>query len=97
MTIKELTEFQEEFGYTELQGLINSGLAWKLEGSIGRQAMEALESGACYLPTKTYRDHYGNIVPDRNLLEDGSKGTLLNSKRFYENYLHDIVNFIKFT
>ena len=88
MTIKEITEFQEEFGYTELQGLINSGLAWQMEGSIGRSAMRALESGACHLPTKTYRDYYGNIIPDRNLLEEGSTGTLLNCKRFYENHLH---------
>lgn len=85
MTIKEITQLQKEFGYTELQGLINSGLAWQMEGSIGREAMRALESGACYLPTKTFRDYYGNIIPDRNLLEDGTKGTLLNCKRFYEN------------
>ena len=85
MTIKESTEFQEEFGYTELQGLINSGLAWQMEGSIGRSAMQALESGACYLPTKTYKDYYGNVIPDRNLLEEGTKGTLLNSKRFWES------------
>lgn len=86
MTIKEITEFQEEFGYTELQGLINSGLAWQMEGSIGRSAMRAIESGACYLPTKTYKDYYGNVIPDRNLLENGTKGTLLNSKRFWESY-----------
>ena len=85
MTIKEITEFQEEFGLAELQGLINSGLAWQMEGSVGRLAMGALESGACYLPTKTYKDHYGNVIPDRNLLEDGSKGTLSNSKRFWES------------
>lgn len=85
MTIKEITEFQEEFGLAELQGLINSGLAWQMEGSVGRLAMGALESGACYLPTKTYKDYYGNVIPDRNLLEDGSKGTLLNSKRFWES------------
>lgn len=85
MTIKEITEFQEEFGYLEIQEMINTGLAWQMEGSIGRSAMRALESGACYLPTKTYRDYYGNVIPDRNLLEEGSTGTLLNSKRFWES------------
>ena len=35
-------EFQMEI---ELQDLINSGTAWKLEGSVGRAAMEAIEAG----------------------------------------------------
>ena len=85
MTIKEITELQKEFGYLEIQEMINTGLAWQMEGSVGRQAMQSLESGACYLPTKTYKDYYGNVVPDRNLLEDGTKGTLLNCKRFWES------------
>jgi hypothetical protein len=85
MTIKEITKLQKDHEYLGLQEMINTGIAWKLEGSIGREAMAALESGACYLPTKTYKDYYGNVIPDRNLLEEGSKGTLLNSKRFWES------------
>jgi hypothetical protein len=85
MTIKEITNLQKDHGYLELQEMINTGIAWKLEGSIGREAMAALESGACYLPTQTHKDYYGNVIPDRNLLEDGTKGTLLNSKRFWES------------
>ena len=91
MTIKDINEFQEAYGYKELQDLINSGNAWKLEGSVGRSAMNALESGACYLPTKTYRDYYGNVVPSRDLLKKGTKGTLLNSQRFWS----DSSNFIE--
>jgi hypothetical protein len=86
MTVKTINEFQKAYGYKDIQDLINSGAAWLMEGSVGRSAMATLESGACYLPTKTYRDYYGNIVPDRNLLEEGTKGTLLNSKRFWSNY-----------
>ena len=45
MTIKEITEFQEEFGLAELQGLINSGLAWQLQGWFGRMATNLIEQG----------------------------------------------------
>ena len=34
--------------------LINSGMAWRLEGSIGRQSMDAMENGQAILgPTGT--------------------------------------------
>jgi len=32
-----------------MQRAINSGVAWKMQGSYGRAAMDALESGACML------------------------------------------------
>jgi len=32
------------------QELIDSGTAWQLQGSYGRQAMELVESGDCTLP-----------------------------------------------
>lgn len=34
------------------QKLINSGLCWRLEGSIGRFAMGLIEAGYCYLGVK---------------------------------------------
>jgi hypothetical protein len=33
----------------DLQDLINDGTAWKLEGSVGRAAMECINSGICIL------------------------------------------------
>ena len=33
----------------DLQGLIDSGMAWRLEGSVGRAAMRAIEDGECVL------------------------------------------------
>jgi hypothetical protein len=30
------------------QNLINSGLAWQLQGSYGRQAMRLIEAGLCH-------------------------------------------------
>jgi hypothetical protein len=89
MTIREIKKLQKEFGFDNLQTLIESGNAWKMEGSIGRSAMHALESGACFLPTVAHFDYYGNRVPSRKDLKDGTKGTMGNSKRFWsdpENY-----------
>jgi len=67
-----------------LQSLIDSGQAWVLEGSVGRAASDALKSGVCFLPTQCSRDFWGNLIPARQLLQPGSKGTLENAARFYD-------------
>ncbi|MDW9531908.1 hypothetical protein RWE87_13455 [Sinorhizobium meliloti] len=59
----------------DAQELINSGLAWRLEGSIGRQCMAALESGACMLGRDGHRDYWGNYVPSRDEVQAGTKGS----------------------
>jgi hypothetical protein len=72
----------------DLQILINSGLAWRLEGSVGRSAMAALESGDCMLPERQHIDYWGNLVPARQELVDGTKGTEGNVLRAHdERYL----------
>ena len=85
MDIEAIIELQKEHGIEDIQEKINSGMAWKLEGSYGRAAMSCLESGACMLPTEAHTDYYGNRVPSRDDLEDGSKGTLKNSINFWES------------
>lgn len=67
-----------------MQALIDNGTAWKMEGSCGRAAMAALESGACFLPEQAYSDYWGNRVPSRNDLKEGTKGTLSNAVAFWE-------------
>ena len=62
----------EEF---DAQTLINSGLAWRLEGSIGRQCMAAIEDGACMLGREGHRDYWGNYVPSREEVKAGTKGS----------------------
>lgn len=57
------------------QDLIDSGLAWRLEGSIGRECMRAIESGACMLGPKPVRDYWGNLVPAWWMVDAGSKGS----------------------
>ena len=86
-SIEQITELQKEHGLEELQGYINNGMAWQLEGHVGRTAMQALESGACMLPEERHNDYYGNTVPSRNDLKSGTKGTLENSQNFWEQVL----------
>lgn len=85
MNYKQIRRLQEEHGYAEMQSMIDSGMAWRMEGSYGRSAMAMLQSGACMLPKEPYRDYYGNTVPSRDWLEKGTKGTFQNSVRFWEN------------
>jgi hypothetical protein len=84
MNHKKITKLQKDYGIAETQELINNGMAWKLEGSIGRHAMGLLESGACMLPKEPKIDYYGNRVPGRDELKKGTKGTYQNSVNFWK-------------
>ncbi len=82
LTEEQIRELQKQNDLSMLQLFIDCGDAWKTEGHIGRSAMSALESGACFLPDKVHFDAYGNKVPARSMLKAGSKGTLENSQTF---------------
>lgn len=60
----------------DLQSLIDSGAAWRLEGAVGRAAMEAIEAGACVLGEVGYRDYWGNYIPSRHEVQPGTKGSI---------------------
>jgi len=87
MTIKEINDLQEEYGYSQMQKLIDTGDVWKFEGSMGRSAMSCLEGGICYLPEIQTFDYYGNILPARTELQPGTKGTLENAEKFWQSVL----------
>ena len=87
ITLEQIAELQSEYGLTDLQKFIDTGDAWLTEGHIGRTAMSAMEQGACLLPEESHSDYYGNIVPSRNTLMPGTKGTLLNAQNFWQNVL----------
>jgi len=57
------------------QGLINSGMAWKPEGSIGQYCMSMIKAGYCTQGTKGHNDAYGNYVPSRYEVKQGTKGS----------------------
>ena len=83
MNIQDIAEMQEEQGYSEMQFLINSGHVWQMEGAMGRSAIDLIKSGACMLPESAHRDYYGNKIPARTELKEGTQGTLQNTIRFY--------------
>lgn len=58
------------------QALIDSGQAWRLEGSVGRTAMALIEAGQCVLGEVGHRDYWGNYVPSRYEVEPGTKGSI---------------------
>lgn len=59
-----------------IQGLINSGMAWRLEGYVGRQCMAAIENGDAILGESGRTDYYGNYVPSRYEVKRGTKGSV---------------------
>jgi len=71
-------EFDEEISeadyYESIQRAINSGM-WSLQGSYGRTMMDAIESGYCLLGLKSASDYWGNTIPSRLQVKDGTKGS----------------------
>jgi hypothetical protein len=66
------------------QELIDTGQAWRLEGSVGRTAMDLIESGVCTLGPVGHRDYWGNYVPSRDEVEPGTKGSVEYAERMRE-------------
>lgn len=60
--------------YKSIQRAINAG-AWSFQGSYGRAMMEAITYGYCLLGTKSARDYWGNTIPSRTDVKEGSKGS----------------------
>lgn len=90
MNIKTIYKLQREYGLSEMQEAINSGMAWRLEGSVGRTAMQLLRSGACLLPKEAVIDAYGNKVPSRDEVVSGTLGSFENSVNFWSDELNII-------
>lgn len=45
------------------QELVDSGLAWKLQGTIGRTAADLLNQGLIKQTVPDAKDYYGNLLP----------------------------------
>ena len=74
--IQEVDELEEpQKYYTALQRLIDDGQAWNLEGFYGRNMMRAITEGYCLLGLNAHNDAYGNKVPSRLDVQEGTKGT----------------------
>lgn len=57
-----------------IQRAINGGM-WSLQGSYGRSMMHAIEAGQCLLGRSFARDYWGNHIPSRDQVQDGTKGS----------------------
>ena len=66
----------EDEHISKYQEMINSGLAWQLEGAVGREAMRLLDAGLCILGEQGYKDFWGNYVPSRHEVKPGTKGSV---------------------
>jgi hypothetical protein len=60
--------------YTSIQRAINSGM-WSMQGSYGRAMMDAINEGKCLLGFKDAKDYWGNTIPSRLHVKDGTKGS----------------------
>ena len=75
-TIENGEASQEEY-YQAMQRAINSGMAWKMQGSYGRAAMDAISGGLCMLGRESCADYWGNPIPGRDDVKPGTKGSAL--------------------
>ena len=78
--IESDAETDEDY-YLSLQAAINSGSAWSFQGSYGRAMMQAINSGICLLGANPAFDYYGNRIPARTEVKNGTKGSRLFVKR----------------
>ena len=74
-TIETDEDATEEEYFCSLQRAINSN-AWSLQGSYGRAMMNAIESGRCVLGPTPARDYWGNRIPSRTEVQEGTKGSI---------------------
>jgi len=61
--------------YLSVQRAINAG-HWSLQGSYGRTMMDAIKSGRCLLGPEAARDAYGSVIPSRDDVKEGTKGSI---------------------
>ena len=80
MNLHDIEIIEEKCGayiehYEAIQRAINEGTAWKFQGSYGRTMMDAIRSGYCMLGRHRTQDYYGNVIPSRDDVQAGTKGS----------------------
>ncbi len=58
-----------------LQRQINSGFIWRMQGRVGRAAMDALKRGSVMLGKTRSHDYYGLAIPSRSDVKSGTTGS----------------------
>jgi len=93
MNHKRIKALQIHYGIYDMQLQINSGLVWHMEGSAGRAASELLSRGACMLPLARHNDFYGNRIPSRKDIKQGTKGSYRNTQDFWIDVANGDIEF----
>lgn len=81
LTLNDIAAIESDDEVTELdyylsvQRAINAGM-WSLQGSYGRAMMDAIRSGRCLLGPNAARDYYGNVIPSRDDVKEGTMGSI---------------------
>ena len=73
-TIEDGAETELEY-FESIQKAINSGHAWSMQGSYGRVMMDAIQGGYCLLGHERMGDYWGNTIPSRDDVQEGTKGS----------------------
>ena len=71
MIAYEEGELDDDDTITMFQHLIDTGMAWQLQGSYGRTAIALVKEGLCKLPNEPTYDYYGNRIPTQKELDEG--------------------------
>lgn len=82
LTLNDIEAFETDYDEQDdqeiaerLQRTVNDGTAWKFQGSYGRTLMEAINAGVILLGVNRSSDYYGNVIPSRDDVEPGTKGS----------------------
>lgn len=72
----------------QLQDWVDSGVAWHLEGSVGRQASDLLAAGVLVLGPNRTRDYWGTAIPAYTdvLDEPDSSGSVANAEAWWAEH-----------
>jgi len=87
MNKEVITKLQKQYGVYDMQLAIIDGSIWSMEGTMGRSAMDALETGACYLGDVHTFDYWGNRIPAISEVEEGSVGSMQNTIGYWEDVI----------
>jgi len=73
--LEGLVDADEAEATAAMQRAINSGECWMMQGSYGRAAMAAIKAGRNMLGAVSRRDYYGNRIPSRDDVVEGTPGS----------------------
>ncbi len=88
--IESDSEISELEYFKSIQRIINSGM-WAMQSGHGRTMLIAIQEGLCLLGKAGSRDPFGNYIPSRDEVKEGTKGSISYVKNLMgENWLSEM-------